>query len=298
MKYVAIILMTVLMANLSSCELESTISELKNAISDIEEIISQKDDNPSSENSFAGTISGNQEFEGDVIIKEFGTSDDGVISVIIPDDKSENTEEELPEKEEPTGSASVEEALYYEKPITHYTISDNGQIVVDESKNDGSKHVISVPKITANSAVAKKINDEMLENVKSMHEALLNNTEGTNLYGASYVFVEKNNTIAIMQDFYSAEQLIGGGNFYRFYYYDCETEKQLNFDEYLLKVGYTKDSLKAELKNVKCTYGYALSSDDFDNVTNALLGENEKYLVVFYPDAVEPDPSEAVYIFE
>lgn len=41
----------------------------------------------------------------------------------------------------------------------------------------------------------------------------------------------------------------------------------------------------------------ALFESELNNITDALLSENEKYLVIFYSEAMDPDPSETVCIF-
>lgn len=293
MKYVAIILMTVLMAiSTAGCELEDTINRLRDAIAGLDDSASILEQ-PESENSFAGTIGNNQGIDGDVIIKEFGTSEDGVISVIIGD----KTEKDEAEVVEPAGDVTVEEALNYEKPITGYTYNQNGQLVLD-TENAGAygKHRIRIPKLSGSGAEIDSINDKLYSPHESKYNRLLNNEEGVQTYCVDYHSGVNIKAIAIIQEISEGEQMIGGYTYYQTLYYDCEKQVEISFEDYITVMGFTYDSLVSKLKTIEDKYNN-LTDENLKNIKGIILDRDFTYVVVDFPNAEDPDPTSGMFMF-
>lgn len=294
MKYVAIILMTVLMTSVSSgCELENTLAELKDAINGIEDIISQEDEEESSskKNHFAGTINGGEQDSKDEAIIIGGS--DGIISVISPD-KDEDAENE---DAAPEGNVTVEEALNYEKSITGYSFNENGQLVID-TENAGAygQHKIRIPKIVDEGADVNAINDKLYSAGESKYNTLINDKEGLETYHVDYFSSVNGKAVAIIQEINIGEQMVGGYAYYKTLYYDCQKHTEISFEDYISLMGFTRDTLNEKLKSIEDKYNY-LSDENLENIKGVVLDSNSTYVLVDFPNAVDAEPASALFMF-
>lgn len=294
MKYVAIILMTVLMSiSTSGCELEETVNKLKEALSGLEDYI-PSEEVVENESHFAGTIGSNQDFAGDVIIKEFGTTEDGIVSVIIGGDETEEPENE---DTAPEGDVTVEDALNYEKDITGYTYNQNGQLVLD-TVNAGAygKHKIRIPKLVGDGAEISAINDKLYEVGESKYNTLLNDNEGVNTYNIDYFSSADSKAVAIIQEINEGEQMVGGYAYYKTLYYDCQKQVEISFDDYIAVMGFTNDTLISKLKTIEDKYNN-LSNENLKNIKGIVLGKDYTYVLIDFPDAVDAEPASGLFMF-
>lgn len=285
MKYLLVPLMIFLMSIVpSSCQFEDYLDAFKSQL-------------PSTENSFSGENSyydqqdgsisiGGDYQEGDVVI---GTLPEGGIGII-------DKETETPD--EPVSSVFVQDAINYTKPIKGYTFSQSGQLVVD-TENAGAygNHKIRVPKLVGDEDKVKELNEKFYAPVESMHNALLNDAEGVNTYNVDYYHSENPKAIAIIQEISEGEQMLGGYTYYRTYYYDCQKQVEITFDEYIALFGFTKETFQAKIKTLETKY-FSFSDTDVKNVAGVVLGEDFTYVVVNFPDAMDPDPSSGMFSFQ
>lgn len=274
MKYALICLLTALMVMApSGCDLENFLPD---------------NDAPVNESfGVAGTIGngGNIEYDQKIEIGEV----DGGIGIVDDDEK---------EVEQPEIVFAVTDKIDYKKPIKGYTYNQNGNLVVD-TENAGAygNHVIRVPQIVGvETDEINRINANLYANAENEYNILLNDAEDVNTYNINYYADANEKAIAIIQEISHGEQMIGGYTDYKPLYFDCKKQVEISFDDYIALMGYNRDTLTAKLKTLEDKYN-ALTDENLKNVTGVILGKENTYVLVNFPDALDPEPSCGLFTF-
>ena len=277
MKYIAVILMTIMVIAPSGCELENLLPDNENA--------------PINESSnVAGTIGSNEQFDDNIeydqqiVIGEV----DGGIGIVTDGEK---------EVEQPEIVFAVTDKIDYKKPIKGYTYK-NGQLVVD-TENAGAygEHVIRVPQIAGiETDEINRINANLYANAENEYNTLLKDGEGVNTYNIDYYADANEKAIAIIQQINHGEQMVGGYTYYKPLYFDCKKQVEISFDDYIALMGYNRDTLTEKLKTLEDKYN-ALTDENLKNVTGIILGEDFTCVLVNFPNAVEPEPETGLFMF-
>ena len=141
---------------------------------------------------------------------------------------------------------TVKDALNYEKDIV--PTEESLQIGWDA---DGGKHKVRIPKITAKTKNAKKFNQRIYDDYKSIYQNLKNDTEGSDIYYCDYIYKIKNDIIGIVVTCDIGVQCGGISPGYICYYYDAGEDKELTYEEYLKALKLNPDKLQDRISNTK-----------------------------------------------
>ena len=283
MKYALICLLTALMVMApSGCDIENAFDEF----------LPDNENAPTNESfGVAGTIGSNEQVDDNIEYDqkiEIGEVEGGI--GIVDDDEKE--------VEQPEIVFAVTDKIDYKKPIKGYTYKD-GKLVVD-TENAGAygNHVIRVPQIAGVvTDEIERINEKLYANAENEYNTLLKDGEGVNTYNIDYYADANEKAIAIIQQINHGEQMIGGYMFYKTLYFDCEKQVEISFDEYLSIMGYNRDTLTAKLKTLEDKYN-DLTDENLKNVTGVILGEETIYVLVDFPNAIDPAPSCGLFTFK
>ncbi len=202
------------------------------------------------------------------------------------------------EVEQPEVALAVLDKIDYKKPIVGYTDMGNGPVVDKENAGAYGNHVIRVPYIAGiETEEITNLNGKIYNEAEKYYNILLNGQEGMNTYNIDYYFAQNEKAISIILEINIGEQMVGGTTFYKGYYYDCENHVEITFDDYILKMGYTKESFNSMLLALKSKY-FTLTEKEVKNVVEVAISEDKIYLVIKNPDAVDAEPYVGLWTFD
>lgn len=202
---------------------------------------------------------------------------------------------------------AVIDALNYEKEVilADYA-ADSGY-----KKGDFGNHIVRIPKINVNSYGAQILNQQMKEPYMEVHEALVDNQEENSIVIIDYEYREAEGVIGIVIKEMHAVQGGGGNVAYKAFYYDSNTDKILDFNEYLSALNVKKSALTSNSFLKKClreagcsgsveVYDAVLDSDSalvyikaIESMDGWLECRSDKPIV-----AVSPRPKNELYVGE
>lgn len=138
---------------------------------------------------------------------------------------------------------------------------------------DFGYHKIQIPKLTYNTNVAQKINQEIYDSCKDYYEALLNNTENNQIYDIQYSFKDENGIIGLFVEKNRCVQAGGGSFVYKAFYYDANRDKKLSLNEYLYLLGVSLNDIQKKINEQLSAENLYLNF--YANVEDVIIDSNE-----------------------
>lgn len=188
-------------------------------------------------------------------------------NIEIKDDVEQKPEEEKPEEK------TLPEVLV----STHI---EKTKATVD-TQNTGcefSDHRILVPGIDVQSDVAKMLNERIKSYCQPAVDALETNTEGEHIYLYWYVAGELDGYVGIVQRLIDEVQYGDISIDYKFTYYDANEDKEITFDEYLAKIGYSRDVLINKITEHYTEFDFSVP--DFEEILGAAIS-GDSYFIAY-----------------
>ena len=156
---------------------------------------------------------------------------------VLNNSKSENNSSATEDIEKPL----VVDAVSIEKPIVPYNTDD-------DYFSDKTNKVI-LPKITVETSSAEEFNNSIFLKYVNCYNNLIQGKEESNLYDITYEWSVYNEIIIVFVNGNAGWQYSEWIDISDVFYFDIKKDREIDFDEYLSKLGLTKKELAKIISN-------------------------------------------------
>lgn len=178
-----------------------------------------------------------------------------------------------------TAEVTVSDALNYEKDVIIAP-----EYAANGAELSGLKHKICIPKINAESDNVAVFNKKIYDEFSKGYSFLKNNEEKTSILYVEYEYTIYNGLIGIIIFYSTGEQFAGFDGTYYDFYYDIGEDKEITSNEYLSKLGLSKDIIQERISK---TQQFVNAQNNYGSVDVCILDNTKTVACCEAPESID-----------